>query len=124
MAETVSDVCDERIRVSGWISKESVDGADDHFDEINIFPFVESSDIVGFSNFAIVENCVDSPGVVLDVEPVSYIFTFSVDGKRFALTYVVYEKRYELFRELLRTVIIRAVCDDSRHSVGIMVRSY
>ena len=34
------------------------------------------------------------------------------------------EERYQLFRELIRTIVIRAVGYDSRHAVGVMVGTY
>lgn len=61
-------------------TEQTVNGTDDYFDDVNVFPFVESADVVGFSRTALMENEVDGTGVVFNVEPVAHVFAFTVYG--------------------------------------------
>ena len=58
--------------------------------------------------------------MVFHVEPVADILAFAIDRKRFAVADIVDEERNELFGELVRTVVVRAVRYDGRHSVGVV----
>ena len=57
-------------------------------------------------------------------EPIAHIFTFSVHRQRLSVADVVDEQRYELFGELVGTVVVGAVGHERRHSVGVVVGSY
>jgi len=48
-------------------------------DDIYIRPFVAAADIIGFAQLAFVENRIDAPTVVFDVQPVADIFAVAVD---------------------------------------------
>ena len=93
------------------IAQKPVDCFDYDFYKVDVFPFVESSDIIGVGYFTFVENQVYGAGVVFNKQPVAYIFSFAVYRKWFAVAYVVYEQRYQLFGKLVWTVIVRAVCN-------------
>ena len=58
--------------------------------------------------------------MVFHVEPVADILAFAIDRERFAMADIVDEERNELFGELVRTVVVRAVRYDGRHSVGVV----
>lgn len=62
-------------------AQESVDGFDDDLYQVNVLPFVEASDVVCTGSFTFVENEVYGPCVVLDIQPVAYVFTFTVYGQ-------------------------------------------
>ena len=67
------------------------------------------------------EDQVYCPGVVLDEEPVADVFTPAIDRKWLAMAYIVDEQWNKLFRELVRTVVVRAVGDYGRHAVGVVI---
>ena len=94
MAETVGDVCDEAVGVAFGVAEQTVYGADDDFDQVDVFPFVEATDVVGVGYFAFVENQVDGAGMVFDKEPVADVFAFAVDRQGLAVADVVDEERY------------------------------
>ena len=60
------------------IAQKPVDCFDYDFYKVNVFPFVESSDIIGVGYFAFVENQVYCTGVVFNKQPVAYILSFAV----------------------------------------------
>lgn len=116
----VSDEGDESETMSFGVSEKAVNGLDHHLDEVDILPFVEASDVVGLCGTTLVEDEIDGAGVILNIEPVTYILAFSIDRKRLSLAYIVDEQGYELFRELVRAVVVGAVRDHDRHSVCIV----
>ena len=58
--------------------------------------------------------------MVFHVEPVADVLAFAIDRERFAVADIVDEERNELFGELVRTVVVRAVRYDGRHPVGVV----
>ena len=66
------------------------------------------------------ENEVDGTCVVFYIEPVSDILTFAVHRKRFSVADVIDKQWYQLFRELIRAVVVRAVRNDCRKAVGVV----
>ena len=82
---------------------------DKDFDDIDVLPLVEAADVVGFSDFALMENQVDGPGMVLDIEPVTDILALAIDRQRLAMADVVDKQRNQLLRELVGTIVIGAV---------------
>ena len=66
------------------------------------------------------EDKVDGPRVVLHVKPVAHVLTPPVHRKRLAVTDIVDEKRYQLLRELVGAVVVRAVRHYRRHAVSVM----
>lgn len=79
---TVGDVGDELLALAFGVAQQPIDGADDDFNQVDVLPFVESADIVGFGDAAFVEDQVDGAGVVFDVEPVADILALAIDRQR------------------------------------------
>ena len=61
---------------------------------------------------------------ILNEEPVTHIFSLSVDRERPAVTYVVDEQGYEFLWKLIGSIVVRAVGHDCRHAVGVVERAY
>lgn len=101
MPRTVGDVGDELLALAFGVAQQPIDGADDDFNQVDVLPFVESADIVGFGDAAFVEDQVDGAGVVFDVEPVADILALAIDRQRPAVADVVDEQRDQLFGKLI-----------------------
>ena len=101
----------------------AVDSVNEYFDKVDVTPFVETTDVVSFVDSTVVEDGVDGTSMIFDKEPVANIFALSVDGKRLTMTYVIDEKRYQFFGELVGTVIVRAVGDNGGHAICIVIGS-
>ena len=124
MPGSVGDVGDE-VDVFAFLAPElPVNGSDDDPDDVDVFPLVEATYVVGFGYFAFMEDEVDGAGVVFDVEPVAYVLAFTVDGERLAMAYVVDEKGYEFLGELVGAVVVGAVGYYRGHAVGVVVGAY
>ena len=106
MALAVGDVGDELFRSAFGIAEQTVNSLYEHADKIDVLPLVETADIVCLGRFSLMEDEVDGASVVLHVKPVADILSLAVDGKRFAVAYIVDEKGDELFRELIRSFFL------------------
>ena len=63
---------------------------------------------------------VDGTGMIFHEKPVTYILSFTINRERFAMTDVVDEKRYQLFRELIGSIVVGTVGYNNRHSIRVM----
>ena len=99
VAQAVSHVGDEVHILTFGATQKSIHRLDDDLDDIDVLPFVEATDIVGFSDLAVMENHVDSAGMVFHKEPVAYVFALAVNRERFLVANIVDEKRNQLFGE-------------------------
>ena len=66
------------------------------------------------------EDKVDSSCMVFYEEPISHVLTLAVYWQWLAMANVVDKQRYQLLRELVRTIVVRAVGNDGRHAIGIV----
>ena len=124
MSSTVSDIGDE-VEVSAFRTTEhTVDGLDDGLDDVYILPLVESTDVVCLGDDTFMIYNIDRARVVLYEQPVAYVLTLAVHRKGFAMTNIIDEQRNKFLRELIRTIVVRAVRHDGRHAVGIMEGTY
>lgn len=77
---TVRNECDQVVRGAFWGAQQPVDRLDDHPHKVDVAPLVETADVIRVGCPAAVEDLVDGPGVVLDIEPVADILAPAVDG--------------------------------------------
>ena len=120
VARTVCDVGDETLRIALRVTEDAVRCLDYHLDKVDVLPLVEAADVVRIGHLPLVENEVDGPRVVLHVKPVANVLALAVHRKGPAVPDIVDEKRYQLLRELVRTVVVRAVRNYGRHAVGVV----
>ena len=106
MSKTVGDVGYQVHVLALLASEKAVNGVDDNLDDVDVLPLVEASDIVCLGHLALMEDKVDGTGVVLHKQPVAHILTLAIYGQWLAVTDVVDEERYQLLRELIRSVVV------------------
>ena len=124
MAGAVGDEGDEvEIGVFG-AAEQAIDGAHHEAYDVDVAPFVEPAYIIGVGDGSFVIDEVDGASVVHHIEPVAYVFAFAIDGEGAAVADVVDEQRDELLGELVGAVIVRAVADERRHAVGVVVGAH
>src|SRR3546814_9103184 len=58
------------------------------------------------------------PGMILDIEPITYVAAVAIDRQWFASQGTDDDQRNKLFGEMIRSVIVGAVCDQYRQSIG------
>ena len=121
VAEAVGDEGDELLRLTLGIAEKAVHCLDDDLYEVDVLPLVEAADVVCVGDLSLVEDEVDGTCVVFHKQPVADVLALSVYGQRLAVADVVDEEGYQLLGELVGTVVVRAVGDDRRHSVCVVV---
>ena len=120
MTGTVCHVGDE-VHILAFLSAEqAINGVDKHLDDVDVLPFVETTDIVGISNLSLMENQVDGTGMIDDIEPVANVLTLAIDRQRLTMADIIDEQRNQFLRELIGAVVVRAVGDDNGHAIGIV----
>ncbi len=60
--------------------QQAVNRVDEHFDEVDVLPLVEATDVVGVAYLALMENQVNGAGMVFHIEPVAHILALAVNG--------------------------------------------
>ena len=120
MAQAVCNVGDEVHVLAFGAAEQLIHRLDDDLDDVDVLPFIEPADVVRLGNFSVMENHIDSAGMVFHEEPVAHVFALAVNRERLLVTDVVDEKRDELFGELVRTVVVGAVRNNRRHAVGVV----
>ena len=124
MSGAVGNVSDEVHILAFLATEETVNGIDENLDDVKVFPLVEAANVVSISDFAIVENNVDCPCVILYIEPVSNIFALAIHRQRTAMAYVVDKQWNQLLWELIRTIIVATISYDGRQSVSVVERPH
>ena len=124
MSWPVSHIADEIHILVLCASQKPVHSPDEQTDYVYVLPLVESADIVGLGNFALMENQVDGPCVVFHIEPVPHILAPAIDRKRLAVTYIIDEQGNKFLWELIWTIVVGTVGHNRRHSVGVVEGSH
>ena len=103
---TVGDVCYQVHVLTLLAAKQTVYGVDEHLDDVDVLPLIETTDIVCVSNLSVVEDDVDGTCMVSYIEPVAHVLTLARYGQRLAVADIVDEQRYQLLGELVRTIVV------------------
>ena len=120
MTLSVCYISDE-IQILAFLSAEqTVNGLDNLLDDIDILPLVETADVIGLGNLTLVENHIDGTGMIYYIQPVAHVLTLTIYWQWLAMTDVVDEQRNQLLRELVWTIVVRAVGHDGWHTVCIV----
>ncbi len=117
-------VCDEgdKIHILAFLTtQQTVNSLDDHLDDIDILPLVETTDVIGIGNLTLMEDEVDGTGMILNKQPVAHILTLAIDRQRLAMADIIDKQRNQFLGELIGAIVIRAVCHDNGHTISIMV---
>ena len=124
MASTISDIGDEMVGSANGIAQKSIDRLDDDTDEVDIGPFVDPANIVGFAHASLVKHHVDGACMIDDVEPIANVFALTIYRKGFALADIIDEKGYQFFGKLVGTVVVAAVGNIDGQTIGIVKRAH
>ena len=86
---SVGYVSDEVHILAFFSAEQTVNSLDDHLDDINVLPLVETTDVVSLGNLALVENHIDGTGMIYYIQPVAHILTLTIYRQWLAMTDVV-----------------------------------
>ena len=124
VACAVCDIRDELLRRPFGVAQQPVHRPDDHPYQVDVLPFVEAPDVIRIGDLTPVEDHVDGPRMVFDIQPVAHVLATAVHGQRLSVADVVDEQRNELLRKLVGPVVVRAVGHQRRHPVRVVVGSH
>ena len=62
--------------------------------------------------------------MVLDIKPVAYIFPVPVDWQGLSFEGVQDDERNQFFGEMIGAIIVRAVRDGNRQTIGVIIRPH
>lgn len=120
MTKAISNICNQIQVGTLWTTEEAINSLNDTMDDINIFPLVKTTDIVGLCNGSVMEDGVDGTNMIYYIQPVAYVFVLAIDRKWFTMKDVINKKRDQPLWKLIRTIIVRTVCHNGRHFIGIV----
>jgi len=83
-----------------------------------------TTDIVSLEKFTLFLYHIDTLGMVIYIQPVTHIFTITVYRQFLALQGIVDDKRDQLLRELVRSIVVGAVGDICRELISIHISLY
>ena len=119
MPRPVFDEGDLRsIRAAVGFRVEFVEQAAQVGHEFQIGFLVQTTDVVHLSTAPGLEYPTEGTAMVSYIQPVAHVLAVAVHGQGVACQGVVYDQRNELFRKLVRAVIVRAVGRYRREPVG------
>src|SRR5574342_474776 len=117
MARPVLDEGYQGIARSRPVAELAVHEVADEIDDIDVLPLVVAADIVDPAGPALFQDGFHGQGMVLDVQPVPYVQSVPVNGKRSAVEYVVDHQRDELLGKLVWPVVVRASCGQGGEAI-------
>src|SRR5690606_18889190 len=92
----------------------------DRFYDAQVRALVVAADIVRLANFAGGDHQRQRPRMVVDVKPIADILAPAIDRQFTPIQRTQGHKRNELFGEVVWPVIVRAVGDQDRQTIGVM----
>ena len=75
-------------------TEQSINSPDNHLDDIDVLPLVETADVVSLGNLTLVENHIDGTGMIYYIQPVAHILTLTVNRQWLAMTDVIDEQMF------------------------------
>ena len=124
MAGAVRDEGDEAARVTTQRGGQFIYHIADHLHEMQVGQFVLAAYIVSLPGFAAGENVPQRLTMVADMEPVAHVEAIAINGDGLAAQHFLNDDGNELFRELIRAVVVRAARDDGWQAVGVVVAAH
>ena len=98
--------------------------AADQAHDVDVAHLVMTADVVHLADAPARDHEVDGPAVIGDIQPVAHIQPPPVHRQRTLGEGIDDHERDELFRKLIRPVVIRAARDRDRQTVGASVRAH
>ena len=106
MTETVCYVCDEVHILTFLTAEQTVNGIDNNLDDIYVLPLVETTNIISLGNSSLMEDKVDSTGMILNEKPVANILALTIYRQWLTIAYIIDKERNQFLWELIRTIVI------------------
>ena len=122
VAGTVLDKRNQLARIAAELGNELVNGVANQLHNVQVRPFVVAADVVGLAQFAAREHQPERLVVVAHVKPVAHVQAVAINRHRLPRQDALDDHRDELFGKLIRAVVVRAIRDDRRQAVSMVIR--
>ena len=76
---TVFDISNELLTGSGTAAQLFIHQLTQQFHQVDVFPFIESADIIGLTGYTFVKHCIDGRCMVFHIKPVARILTITIN---------------------------------------------
>ncbi len=121
VARTVCHEGNQLARMPAEFRFEFVNQIANQFHNPQVRPFVVAADVVGLAEFALLQHRPERLGVVAHVKPVAHVHAVAINRHRLAREDALDDHRNQFFGKLKRPVIVRAIRDDRRQAVGVVI---
>ena len=91
------------------------------FYNLDVLLFVMATYIVDLTVLSFAYYQVDCLAMVFYIQPVAYVCTVSVYRQAFSLEDILDDQRDQLFRKMIRTVVVRAARNGNRHLIRVAI---
>ena len=108
-----------QIAVGAGLRAQGVEQIADGVHDFQISAFASAADGVGGAGLAAFSDERQGADVILDVEPVAHVVATAVNRQGLAFKRVQDYERNQLFRELVRAVVVGAVGDYNGQAIGV-----
>ena len=105
-----------------FIRADFIQDSADGLNYVEVRALVAAADIIRFTKPPFNKDQVKRSGMILDIEPVADIGALPIDWKRLTLQRIENDQRNQLFRKMVWSIVIRAVRNDNRKTIGSMPR--
>src|SRR5690606_34225811 len=93
-------------------------------DDLDVGLFIPATDVVGLAGLASLQHAADGAAMVFHVQPVADLHAVAIHRQGLAGQGVDDHQRDELFGEVVRAVVVRAVGGEHRQAVGVVVGTH
>ena len=107
------------VREVGRIRPEFVQNPANGVNDFQVGRLVIAANGIGLADTAFLNHLPDGLAVIFHIQPVAHLLTIAIDRQRLAIAGVQDHQRDQLLGELVGTVIIGAVGDGDRQTVGV-----
>ena len=98
-----------------------IKGITDEVDHIDVLFLAIRSDIEPMPGGTLIKDSKQCPTVIFHENPIANVSAIAIDGKGHPFSCVGDHERNQLFRELKGAIIVRAVGDEGRETIGAKV---
>ena len=103
---TIRYMCDQTLRFAKLL-------ADDLYN-VDILLLIVSTDIINLTNTTVMDNQINRFAVILHIQPVTHIQTFTIYRQRFVSQRIDDHQRNQFLRKMIRSVVIGTTADRNR----------
>src|SRR5438477_12552228 len=87
--------------------------------DVDVPPLGIPADVISLTNAAPFQHHHQRASMILDIKPISHVLAFSVHRERLAFEGPYDGERNQLFRKLIRSIIVRTIGDYDRELIGM-----